>query len=129
MENVWSPEDRKRFQDFSSELQAAHKLVKDVRNIIGGHVNHTAVERALKLLGNDAIGTWEVPHDRYDKPAHTHYPFLNILLLAMLQAGDKESKDIDEVMKIPEVTASLSQAIAHIDNIFELYLIERELLP
>ena len=44
---------------------------------------------------------------------------------AFLKAGDREHRNNDQVMKIPGVMASLTNAIAYIDNIFQLYVIER----
>ena len=129
MKKTWSVGDQKKFKAFCKEIQSAGELVTEVRNIIGAHVKHSVVARALNLLGSDATGFWEYPHDPDDKPWHTHHPFLNVIFLAMLQAGDKQHRDIDELMKIPGTTPNLLTAIAHIDNIVQLYVAKRRLLP
>jgi len=46
----------------------------------------------------------------------------------MIQAGDREHRRNDEIMKIPGVMARLMNAVAFIDNILELYITERGLL-
>jgi len=125
---LWSVQDQENFKNFCRELENASELVKEVRNSIGGHVGHEVVARALKVLGSDSTGFLELPHDHNDKPTHTHHPFLNVILIAMLQASDGNQKDLDEVMEIPGVLAGLIKAIAFIDNIFELYVIEKGLL-
>lgn len=102
--------------------------MKEVCNIVGGHVKHNVVSHALQVLSSDATGFWEYPDHPRDRPTHTHHPFLNVILIAMLQAGDREHKDLEEVRKIPGVMASLIHAIAFIDNLFQIYIVERRLL-
>jgi hypothetical protein len=74
-EKHWSAEDQQNFKDFCKELEKARELVKGIRDIIGGHVLHKAVARALQLLGSDSTGFWEYPHHPSDRPRHTHHPF------------------------------------------------------
>lgn len=124
---IWSITDQKNFKSFCKDLEKASELVNEVRNHISGHVKQKVVANALKVLGSDSTGFWEYPHDPNDRPTHTHHPFLNVLLIAMLQAGDSKNRSLNEVMKIPETMASLIHAIAFIDNIFELYVVERGL--
>ena len=129
LERIWSEEDQKKFKEFCKMIGNARELVKEVRNIIGGHVQHSAVAQALQVLNSDSTGFWEYPHDSEDRPMHIHHPFLNVLVIAILQAGENGPRDIEEVMKIPGVIGPLIRAIAYIDNIFQLYVIERRLLP
>jgi hypothetical protein len=124
---IWSAQDQTNFANFYQEIEKASELLKDVRNSVGAHVEHEVVKRALKGLGPGTTGYWVCPHHHDDKPTHTHYPFLNVILIAMLQDSNRNRRDLDEVMKIPEVMASLINAIAFIDNIFELYVVERGL--
>ena len=129
MKKIWSGSDQKKFKAFCKEIQSAGELVAEVRNIMGGHVKHTVVARALQMLPSNSTGFWEYPHDPDDKPWHTHHPFLNHILLAMLHAGEDEPRDTEEVMQIPGVISNLITAIAHIDNIVQLYVAKRRLLP
>lgn len=120
------------FKDFCKQIQGSGDLITEVRNSIGGHVKHNVVARGLKTIDFDRTGFWERPFDPSDRLAHTHHPFVNDLVIALLQAGDRADhlpvKDITEVMEIPEVMARLQYAIPHIDSLFELYVNERHLL-
>lgn len=95
---------------------------------MGGHVNHAVVARALNGLTDNSTGFWQYPLDHSDRPAHTHHPFLNVLIIAMLHAGEHRLRDSEEVLKIPGILAKLTNAIAFIDNVFQVYVIERGLL-
>jgi hypothetical protein len=118
VEKSWSEEDKGKYKEFCKDIETAKQLVKEMRNIIGGHVKHTVVARALQELTSASIGFLEYPHDPSERPAHTHYRFLNLILLAMIQAGDREHRSNDEIMKIPGVMARLMNAVALIDNIW-----------
>lgn len=123
---------QKLFKDFCKEIQVSGDLITEVRNSIGGHVKHSVVARGLKTIDFDMTGYWVHPFDQKDRLAHTHHPFVNDLVVAMIRAGDRSDhlpeKDITEALEIPGVMARLQYAIPHIDSLFALYVNERHLL-
>jgi ABC-type cobalamin/Fe3+-siderophores transport system ATPase subunit len=48
VEKSWSEEDKGKYKEFCKDIETAKQLVKEMRNIIGGHVKHTVVARALQ---------------------------------------------------------------------------------
>jgi hypothetical protein len=124
--------EQKEFKEFCKKIQTAIELITELRNSIGGHVQHKVVGRGLKSINFDWTGFWERPINPRDKFAHTHHPFANDLVLASLVAGDRPdplpARDVTEVMAIPGVMVELMEAIPHIDSLFELYVLERRLL-
>jgi hypothetical protein len=124
--------EQKVFKDFCKQIQRSGDLITEVRNSIGGHVKHKVLARGLKTIDFDRTGFWARPFDPRDRLAHTHHPFVNDLVVAILHAGDRADhlpvKDITELREIPGVMANLQYAIPHIDSLFELYVEERHLL-
>ena len=128
----FSTDEHKAFEKFCAKIEDASGLIGEVRNIMGGHVKHTAVGKGLKLINYDRTGFWERPFSPEDRLAHPRHTFVSELFIAILQAGDRSDdlppRDATEVLEISAVMAELIKAIPHIDSLFELYVTERRLL-
>ncbi|HYM89948.1 MAG TPA: hypothetical protein VES92_12635 [Nitrospiraceae bacterium] len=124
--------EQKVFRDFCKKIQQSIQLITELRNSIGGHVQHKVIGQGLKSINFDWTGFWERPMHPRDKFDHTHHPFANDLVLTSLVAGDRPGnlpvRDVTEVLAIPGEMAELLDAIPHIDALFELYVVERHLL-
>jgi hypothetical protein len=124
--------EQKEFRNFCKKIQESIELIKELRNSIGGHVQHKVIGQGLKRINFDWTGFWERPMNPRDRWDHTHHPFANDLVITSLVARDRPDhlpvRDVTEVMAIPGVMAELMDAILHIDALFELYVVERRLL-
>lgn len=123
---------QKDFKKFCKKIEVSIELITELRNSIGGHLQHKVIGQGLKRINFDWTGFWERPMHPRDRWDHAHHPFANDLVLTSLVAGDRPDhlpvRDVTEVMAIPGVMAELIVAILHIDALFELYVLERQLL-
>ena len=53
-------EEQKAYEDFERKIMAEHALIKHVRNRIGGHVEHSAMQEALNNIDYERHGLFEI---------------------------------------------------------------------
>lgn len=119
------PEERKEFRQLVQQMNAAHQLVKELRNATGGHVSHERTQQALNEMDCDRFGLFEIGPVLKD----THYKFAGELLAGMIVAGVPESQQTAKLESDFKKLGELVFVIHVIDLFFLWYLEARRLLP
>lgn len=112
------------FRKLREQLSSTSKLIKDLRDSVGGHVLHSGIENLLRGLDPDTEGFFQDGEIR----GKTRYKFTNELVLSMML--DKvESQDKEEKMEtLFRSTAQLVFIIEIIDQLIRAYIDDRKLL-
>lgn len=117
-------EKREKFAKLLREMDHAHKLVKDIRDAISGHVLHSRVAAALDDMSWDRWGFLEIGQTAKD----THYRFAGELLVAVLLHGVSENQQKAKVESDLMTIANLFSVFTLIEDIVLMYVAERCLL-
>ena len=115
---------RAEFKNLIREFNSAHKIVKEMRNAIGGHVLQESVQRALDEMDVERAGIFEVGQKLKD----THYKFAGELIVAILLAGVPEKQQAAKLESDLKTIANLFPAFALIEEILAMYAKERGLI-
>ena len=110
-----------------NSLISSIKLIKDVRDSIGSHVQEVAVRNALKNMDHIRHGDLVIP-DNFS-PKQTHYKFTGELIISMLIRDASPEHQEEEAEKIVlALTGSLDKLFHRIDLLFFCYAHDRKLL-
>ena len=111
------PERKQQFHALFREFETPNKLLKDLRNEIGGHVSHEKVVAALDAMPLDKWGFLEVG----EVLGKTHYRFAGEILLEMQIAGLPDDHRIPEIERQIRETAKLLPVFAVMELVFAIY--------
>ena len=107
------------FKQLVSVMEPERDFIDSLRNRIGGHLDYLTVRTAINTIDHSRHGVIQVGATL----GHTHYFFVNELVVAILLAGipvEKQQQELDHINKrITDVMKSLLPAI---DEIFYAYL-------
>ena len=118
-------DDKKLGADFSSkfyelhgEFDKQHSLLKDLRNGIGGHVQHSTLADALREMPEDLHGYLEAG----ETLENTHHRFAGELVLGMIVVGVPKNERGAEVERQLREIAKLLPAFALMNVAFAVYM-------
>jgi hypothetical protein len=114
-----SSERRNQFLDMYKRFEATHDLLKGLRDDIGGHVQHTKIEKALNGMDPGQFGYLEVG-EILDK---THYRFAGELLLETQLTGRTDEERVKRIEHQFRETATLLPVFAMMELIFSIYVV------
>lgn len=106
------------------EFNQAHKVIKEIRNSLGGHVLQKSMQEALDEMDFDRWGFLEVGETLKD----VHYKFAAELVTAILLRGVPEESQKSKIESDFKTIANLFPVLSLIDEIFGMYTKERRLL-
>jgi hypothetical protein len=114
--------------EFERKFKAlnSNELLKEVRNDVGGHVRHKAVQRALNRISDEAFGFFQVG----DSAMQTEYGFASQIVIAMLMKGVTKREVLRGIgsRKFRQLRAYL--VLAHLaDACFVMYALDRGIAP
>jgi len=120
-----SDETKKAFREGAAVIGKAHKLAKDVRNDICGHVLEKAVQAALERIDPEAFGFLDVGQ----KANLTHYKFAGELTAEILlkDVTEKERRTVSSSKY--STIADLVSVFLLIERCLVIYAQDRRLLP
>lgn len=118
-----SPERRQQFPDMFKKFERIYKLLKNLRDDIGGHVRHTKIEAALNGMEADRWGFLELG-ETLNK---THYRFAGELLLETQLTGLAEEKRMRKIKRQIREIAKLLPVFALMELVFATYVEHRKL--
>ncbi len=114
---------RKAFEDLEEKITSAHKLIKEYRNWIGGHVNQKRIEDALKQMGSSRAGFFEIDEYRGTLRLKFVAELCTSIMFDHVPADD-QLKKAEEIISILERIAP-NKAI---DAVLTTYMDSRSLL-
>ena len=118
---------QKGFQNLTKALsKVSAEFLKTLRNDLGGHVQHSAIESTLARLDPLEKGLLEISDGLVGKQ---HYRFTSRLVLSMmLPRGKSLERPERELKRRSRKVALLMWAVLIIDEIFNSYVKSRRLL-
>lgn len=116
--------ERKTFQQLNKRLTEAHKLMKELGNKIGAHVQHEDVRKALEEMEHGREGMLEVGHVLKD----VHYKFAGELVLDIMKPGTPEREHKKAFENDVKIVAKLIPVLELVDKIVLWYLVDRRLI-
>jgi len=117
------PKWRTHFIDLVKKLEEDRQLIKDTRNMIGGHVLQKGVAQVLKDMEHDAFSYLEVGA----KKKQTHYVFAGEITARMLVTDVPEAKRNEEIERRAKSISRHLPVSNLIDIIFTMYVDSRKL--
>lgn len=116
--------ERAQLRDIAKRLNTASHLTKTVRDNIGGHVLHHAVQKALNNIPYDNVGMIEV--GRTIK--RTHFKMAGDIVAEIFADGEPEVSKLAKIEKDFQILAGLLPVIVRLEQVLEIYLSSRGLL-
>lgn len=119
-----SKQDRADFTKFMKKMEANYRLIKDIRDALGGHVLYQSTTKALDTLDFD----WEGLLEAGEITSDVHYKFAGELVLAILLPNISADRRMKELVSIIKTAADLTAALGIIDCVVWMYLRDRHLI-
>lgn len=113
-----------RFRKLIKEFTKAHRVVKEIRNSLGGHVQHKAVQKALDGMSFDQWGFLEVGRILKE----THYKFAGELVATIMVGGAPENLQMSKLENDFKLIAELFPVLPLMDEVVDMYAEARGLL-
>lgn len=111
------------FKKLQLQMTEAAGLIKQLRNDLGGHVQHAAVQKTLDDMSADSGGFLQ----RGEFLTNTHYKFTSELMLAMMCPGVSEKDLIPALHNMLSQTAPMMNIIGTIDEVVGCFIEARHL--
>jgi hypothetical protein len=107
-----------KFYELHREFDKQHRLLKDLRNDIGGHVQHNTLADALREMPEDLYGYLEAGETVED----IHQRFAGELVLGMIVVGVPKNERGEEVDRQLREIGKLLPAFALMHIAFAVYM-------
>jgi len=115
---------QQKYRTLLRRLREVHESIKEMRNKLGGHVNNSAVTKALNLMGLESKGLIEFG----STIGKTHYRFTTELVLGILLVDSPDTDKIKAIdKKIKEVLGLTASVLVVTGDIVWLYITSRGL--
>lgn len=112
------------FKKLREQLGPTSKLIKNLRDSVGGHVLHSGLENILRGLDPDMNGFFQEGEIR----GKTRYKFTNELVLSMILDKVESQNKEEKIEMLLSSTAQLVFIIEVIDQLIRAYIVDRKLL-
>lgn len=106
-------------------MKQAHKLLKDIRNAIGGHVSEESVRKALDEISLDQEALLKIEGP---KGSDAHFEFVGEILAAILEKGVPKNQRRAKLRADFKAIANLWAVFPLISDIFLMYAEDRRLI-
>ncbi len=116
----------KIFKQLKKNLNAAFKIIKNIRNDVGAHVQEVPVGSALLNMSHERSGFFQISNY---KPSKTHYKFTKELIMAVMFRDIPDDQQLDKAQEIIGLFINaIENILSAIDSIFDAYARDRRLL-
>lgn len=109
---------------YANRLERAHKVLKDYRNAVGGHVSHKRVADAINQLKVDDEALIQIG----EILSRSHYKFAVNLLVEMLVVGVPKHQQEERIEKDFALVTELVDVLRIVSLVLNIYVTERGLL-
>lgn len=118
-----TPKLQEAFRNLRTQMTIAATLVKRLRHDIGGHVQHSAVQKALDGIPSGSGGFYQ----QGEMLGKTRYKFTSELMLAIMLPGVLDKDIIQELENMLGETAELIKVLGTIDEVVKCFIESRHL--
>lgn len=116
------PEFSKKFDQLAAALETAHKLIKENRNALGGHVIESVVKNALKNGDLEEQVSWEAG----PTPDRLHLQFAqNLVMACFIRNVDYDFSALAARRMIKQIAQFTAPVVEAMDQIIRAYIANR----